>query len=230
VPRASAAGAALIRATHLAPADDAPRLVLADWYDEQGQHERAKLIRWMARVPSYCFSWRQSRWAQRPKHEHAEAQKAIRGLKPRLSALCREESGARRGIERVTMRRGLGESITLPAHVFLATTGELFAAQPFEEVHLSDLHPRSSRERPGAVHAMLCADTPVWEQWPAALFPDREAGAIVTYPDRRTAAADLSARAARHGRRVARILRDPPPLPWGRATAITELGAIRHVQ
>src|SRR4051794_20251943 len=118
MPGDSATGTALLRAVHLAPADDAPRLVLADWFDEQGQHERAKLIRWMVRVPSYQFFWRQSQWAWRPKHEHAEPVKAIRGLKPRLTTICREEWGGRRGVEQVTMRRGFAESIALPASVF----------------------------------------------------------------------------------------------------------------
>lgn len=35
----------LLRAVLLSPADDLPRLVLADWYDEHGQPERAEFIR-----------------------------------------------------------------------------------------------------------------------------------------------------------------------------------------
>lgn len=37
--------AALLRAILLCPADDAARLVLADWLDEHGEHERAEFIR-----------------------------------------------------------------------------------------------------------------------------------------------------------------------------------------
>jgi uncharacterized protein (TIGR02996 family) len=39
--------AALLRTILAAPADDAPRLVYADWCDEHGEPERAKLIRLM---------------------------------------------------------------------------------------------------------------------------------------------------------------------------------------
>jgi uncharacterized protein (TIGR02996 family) len=35
---------ALLAAVRAAPADDAPRLVYADWLDEHGRHEQAKLI------------------------------------------------------------------------------------------------------------------------------------------------------------------------------------------
>src|SRR5213078_3097387 len=37
--------AALLAAIRQAPADDAPRLVYADWLDEHGQPERAEFIR-----------------------------------------------------------------------------------------------------------------------------------------------------------------------------------------
>src|SRR5215207_7846509 len=37
--------AALLAAIRAAPADDAPRLVYADWLDEHGQPERAALLR-----------------------------------------------------------------------------------------------------------------------------------------------------------------------------------------
>jgi len=50
----------------VAPDDDAPRLVYADWLEEHGQPERAGLIRWMIRVPSYIFTWNQSRRVTRP--------------------------------------------------------------------------------------------------------------------------------------------------------------------
>src|SRR5687768_6728397 len=100
--------AALLRAVHDRPDDDVPRLVMADWFEEHGESDRASLIRWMIRVPSYQFTWNQARWATRPRHEHTEAVKAIRGLKPRLSALCGEEWGARRGVEQVFVRRGFG--------------------------------------------------------------------------------------------------------------------------
>lgn len=204
---------AFVRAIHLAPDDDAPRLVFADYLDEHGQHDRARLIRWMCRVPSYLFTWNQSRWAKRPKHEHKEEVKAIRGLKPRLSVLCREEWGPWRGVEQITMRRGFGESITLPSQVFLATAGELFAAHPFQAVTLPDLRTRNVWRQYGAVEASVSEGAPLWDHWPAALFPEMSPGTAVRYSNYRVAMADLSARAAGYGRRMAGVVREPPPLP-----------------
>ncbi len=204
---------AFIRTMHRSPDDDAPRLVFADWLDDHGEHERAALIRRMVRVPSYRFFWRQSRTAHRPKHEHKEPVNAIRGLKPKLSALCREEWGARRGVEQVVIRRGFAEAVTMPAHVFLATAGDLFARHPFREVHLSDLQPRASLVQSGTVEASLRPDEPVWDQWPAVLFPERSAGEFVRYSGWYDAMADLSRRAAGYGRRAAGVIVEPPPLP-----------------
>jgi uncharacterized protein (TIGR02996 family) len=139
---AGSEAAALLWAVLLAPDDEAPRLIFADWLEEHGEPDRAKVIRWMVRVPSYRFFWNQSRWAKRPKHKHAEAIKAIRGLKPRLSVLCQEEWALYRGVEQVVMRRGFAEAVTLPAYVFLSSAAELFSLHPFQDVLLSDLHPR----------------------------------------------------------------------------------------
>ena len=44
-PPTSMSDAALLAAIRAAPADDAPRLVYADWLDEHGQPERAEFIR-----------------------------------------------------------------------------------------------------------------------------------------------------------------------------------------
>jgi len=204
--------AALLRAVLLAPEDEAPRLVYADFLEDRGQADRARLIRWMIRVPTYRFFWRQSRLASRPKHEHKEAIKAIRGFNPRLTVLCRDEWGPRRGVEQVTMRRGFGEPITLPAQVFLATGGELFAAHPFTSVIPSDPHPRPSWGPFGPAEASVSGDVPIWDQWPPVLFPDKAPETTVHYPSFRAAEADLAVRAAGYGRRMAGIAREPPPL------------------
>jgi hypothetical protein len=166
----------------------------------------------MIAAPTCVSTWNQSRWAKLPKHQHKVTIKAIRRLKPRLSALYREEWGDRRGVEQMTMRHGFGESATLPAHVFLATACELFAVHPIQDVTLSDLHPRPSWDVSGAVEAKLSGDVPEWEQWPVVFFPDRAERQIVYYPNLRMPR-DLFRRAAGYGRRMAGMLREPPPLP-----------------
>jgi uncharacterized protein (TIGR02996 family) len=45
--------AALLRAILEAPADDAPRLVYADWLEENGEHERAEFIRVQAELAGH---------------------------------------------------------------------------------------------------------------------------------------------------------------------------------
>src|SRR5262249_35012110 len=115
----------------------------------------------------------------------------------RLSVLCQEEWGARRGVEQVTMRRGFGESISLPRPVSLAIAGEVFAQHPFQIVTLLNLHTRTVWEQPfGAVEATVSGDVPVWGHWPATLFPNKAPETTVRYPNSRAAMADLSARAA----------------------------------
>jgi uncharacterized protein (TIGR02996 family) len=55
MPGHSSTGAALLRAVCHSPADDAPRLVYADWLDEHGRPERAEFIRVqceLARLPA----------------------------------------------------------------------------------------------------------------------------------------------------------------------------------
>lgn len=66
--------AGLLSAIREAPADDLPRLVYADWLEDQGRHERGELIRlqlalargiawvqlncWPTRLPSGQYVWR----------------------------------------------------------------------------------------------------------------------------------------------------------------------------
>src|SRR4051812_4506141 len=98
---------ALLRAVVTGPTDDAPRLVYADWCDENGRPDRATLIRRMVAVPSAVFVWNQSTRAFRPRfwHDGTAMPKAIRNLKRDASAACREEWG-RLPVERVIVRRG----------------------------------------------------------------------------------------------------------------------------
>src|SRR5262245_26030833 len=41
---------ALVHAAKLSPEDDAPRLVLADWLDDHGEHDRAEFVRCQLRL------------------------------------------------------------------------------------------------------------------------------------------------------------------------------------
>jgi uncharacterized protein (TIGR02996 family) len=205
-------GPALVRAIHLAPDDDAPRLVLADWYDEHADPDRAALVRWMVRVPSYVLTWNQSRHAFRPRHTHREPVRLIRGLETRLAALCRDEWGIRPAVERAVMRRGFAEELTVRADAFLATAGGLFAAHPVRAVEFPDLRTGWALGPPATMAVTVSTDA-ADDHWPAAFFPDRALWDVITYPSRDAALADLSGRAAGFGRRPAGVMRAPPPLP-----------------
>ena len=91
-------GEAILRSVLLAPDDDAPRLIYADWLEEHGEQDRAYLIRRMVAAPTYTFFW--TRRLRQQRHIHSEPIRAIRGLKRRLSELTRADWGIGRTLIR----------------------------------------------------------------------------------------------------------------------------------
>jgi uncharacterized protein (TIGR02996 family) len=195
------------------PPPNAPRLILCDWLEENREEDRAALIRWMLRVPSYQFFWNQSDRAKRPRHEHRESIQAIRGLKARLATFCAELWAPRPAVERVIYRRGFAETITLPAAAFLDQAAQLFTAEPIEHVYLRDLYASHSFDRPGMFEARLATHHWYYDHWPAVLFPGQPEWSTLYYLSVDGAMADLSRHAAAYGRRAAGVKREPPPLP-----------------
>jgi uncharacterized protein (TIGR02996 family) len=202
---------AFIHAIHAAPHDAAPRLVYADWLDENGDPHRADLIRRMCRVPTYVFKW--SRRAQHGRHVHAESVGAIRGLRGRVEAVYRDEWVRLPGVELIQVSRGLIEYIAIGPQPFLALAGEIFARHPVRDVRLVGLHTWMSATRPGQYEGVLQPGRTDDRHWPLELFPEYAASASVFYTDYHMLILDLSRRAAGYGRRMAGVLREPPPLP-----------------
>ncbi len=69
---------ALLAAVCAAPGDDLPRLVLADWLDEHGEHERAEFIRVqcdLAKIPAYQTYNREPFWIPRCEPDYREWQR-----------------------------------------------------------------------------------------------------------------------------------------------------------
>jgi uncharacterized protein (TIGR02996 family) len=219
---------AFLRAIHAAPDDAAPRLVFADWLDEHGEPERADLIRRMIAAPSYTFFWNQCRRAKKPRHVHKETLRAICRLKGRLSAVCREKWSKLPDVERVTIRRGLAEAVTMPARPFLATAPQLFMRHPIQTITLSDFWAAYSFDRPGMFEVTLSVHPITPNGWPAVLFPEFSPQRTVFYPTRDEAAADLSRRAAGYGRRMAGVPREPPPLPLRGHALAAQFGPDGH--
>jgi uncharacterized protein (TIGR02996 family) len=112
------------------PDDDAPRLIYADWLDEQGQLERAEFIRVQCRLAAL-----DPRAPERP---------FLKGRQLQLLRRHRKEWAGplRRWAKEWHFHRGFVEHIRLPASVFLEHAAELFACAPIRMVHFVGLADR----------------------------------------------------------------------------------------
>jgi uncharacterized protein (TIGR02996 family) len=147
-------------------ADDAPRLILCDWLEDNGQPERAEFIRLgleMARLGDECSRAKAFRQVWPDQKPHPCGDCAYCDLLRRTEALVdrvhhtssiqdwRSHSmywGKRKeAIEQLSkepycfFRRGFVAAVTLPLATFMETAGELFRHNPIEEVRLSDRSP-----------------------------------------------------------------------------------------
>src|SRR5262245_16108928 len=111
------------------PADDAPRLIYADWLEEQGRAERAELIRVQVRraaLPEDAFEQRELSWAERDLvKEHANAWRAALPVLP--------------GVEWGEFARGfVTRARVQSAALFLQHAAALFATAPVQWVRIKD--------------------------------------------------------------------------------------------
>lgn len=106
-------GEALLRSILAAPADDAPRLVYADWLEDHGEGRRAADIRWGVR-----------------------SRAALTCSAPSVETFWCDGSS-------YTVRRGFIESVRFSTADFLAHAADLFAAHPIMAVRLTDRRPSS---------------------------------------------------------------------------------------
>jgi uncharacterized protein (TIGR02996 family) len=176
--------AGLLRAILEAPADDAPRLIFADWLEEKG---------WVGDGVHLRRAVQEKRVLTR------RFNKAI-GLGQHPSAPT--PAWARSVTGKATLRRGFVEQIRMPAHQFATIAGPLFSTQPVIEVDLTDVRPRWSfwawgwqwesdadRRRTG------------YQVIPAALFDCLDPRAANTWASGRAAFEALAAACVRFGRR-----------------------------
>jgi uncharacterized protein (TIGR02996 family) len=147
---------ALLASVLAAPADDAPRLVLADWLDENGRPERAKLVRAgiavaTAKRPGCCDRVGNTfvtdpapkivpcdcEWADlyRSETEAWAAWDALGELPLPFDFLSRHPAG--RYDSPCFFRRGFIESVTLPAEDWLAHADRILAEHPVTSVRLT---------------------------------------------------------------------------------------------
>jgi uncharacterized protein (TIGR02996 family) len=171
-------GDSLYRTILAAPADDAPRLVYADWLEENGHLERAELIRLMVHFPRDVARYRP----------------------PRPGSLYWPDAPGWLGYG---VRRGFVAEIECPPGLFLAHAADLFARHPITRVGLSDR--TVAVGEPGVWARLVPAAEimPASHFWPVELFPEAVAGDLLTFPSPVRAFAALSAAAVSFGRRVA---------------------------
>jgi uncharacterized protein (TIGR02996 family) len=202
-------GAALLRAVLVDPADDAPRLVYADWLEEHGEPGHAAFIRGQVRLAQP-----ETRTDPRLRRDAALEEAVLRQDAARYGSLpdnlwVAGDWGWDRGFVRTAR---------LPAAALLAHAAALFAAHPVARVFLTDRWPLLD---PGAWGWHLPFDsTPMSEDptiLPAELFgllegmtnPGDPAGdEFAHYPDGESALAALSGACVRFGRVKAGL----PPL------------------
>lgn len=150
--------AALLAAVIADPDDDTVRLAMADWWDENGQPERAEFCRVqveLARMPEHppkdictrkalpanrrcdgcktCTAWKAKRDALRRR------ERAI--LVPMNEQFNRWHAGIGCGLHKWDWSRGFVSSITLAAAAFMQHAEAIFRAQPVTGVALSDKNP-----------------------------------------------------------------------------------------
>jgi uncharacterized protein (TIGR02996 family) len=111
-------GRDLVRAVLVAPEDDAPRLIYADWLDEHGRPERAEFVRVqcaMDRIPPKTARWQ-------PLHDRAA----------RLEREWRSEwaGAALKRVQNVEFRRGFVDRVRLTVDQFLTSAADLLALEP----------------------------------------------------------------------------------------------------
>jgi uncharacterized protein (TIGR02996 family) len=160
------AGDVLLREVLERPADDSPRLILADWLDEHGDEARAEFIRlqveWARRFRCDCClpACAECRASQPLRYRASDILDvwAKHWLPPPFAGLvfgfgkCGEvlfpRVKAETGWVSAVFRRGFVAEARLPCADFLAHAAALFGSQPVTRVELSD---RAARESgPGA--------------------------------------------------------------------------------
>jgi uncharacterized protein (TIGR02996 family) len=119
------------------PADDAPRLVYADWLDDHGRPERAEFIRLQcrrARLP-----------ADHPEQEQLAAREA--DLMTRYETSWRAGLPELEGVTWEDFSRGFVEAASLAsAEAFLLQGQAVFEAAPVCRVRLGQINPAGARE------------------------------------------------------------------------------------
>jgi uncharacterized protein (TIGR02996 family) len=149
----------LLRAICAAPDDDLPRLVAADWLDENGEPERAEFIRVQIereRNDRPDLKWREQALLGNPLCGALWALEACPNL-VQMNPGSQLRDLAVSGSERVRFRRGFPDRITCSAADWLRHGSGVVPRQPVQEIYLTrcdDLPPEQWWEMLGTLRQM----------------------------------------------------------------------------
>lgn len=204
---------ALVRAVCEDPQDDLPRLVYADWMEENGFAKRAEFVRESIRLergdwacPLMFMSCPESLNYEFKKIALSGCQKCQEWAKLCLKINTMQAGfTTAAGTVRLTYSRGFADGVVMESRRFLGDAADLFVCQPILRVRLTDLSPYSAaidrkrwfrRDDQIPEHASakcLLPDQLTAEGWE---FP-------AVFPTVGEAQDALSRACVRHGRRVA---------------------------
>lgn len=130
---------ALLAGVRAAPRDDAPRLVLADWYDERGLAELAAFVRWQVghRRSTAGLEWPRFGTTANCWFREDRGERPPPDLVPWFSAHALAATVGYSADWAWTWHRGFVARLALPADDALDCLGPLLAAWPITTVRLT---------------------------------------------------------------------------------------------
>jgi uncharacterized protein (TIGR02996 family) len=223
-------GRAFLRAVCERPADDAPRLILADWLEEMGDADRAEFIRLQIHLEAACRGdqvWRQFLWLSPALEAGRPELRAAADRAGTLLARNREkwiwpvpELKEGRYTRDPQFRRGFMLGLASSGAALVRDARAIFSVQPITGVALTLWEGEIGGGRGGAVlyDADLTRRGERRERLPGPIFaclaeaglPCHVQGVRAEYPEEMSGTSLVSRAAVAYGRRQAGL----PPLKW----------------
>lgn len=179
-------GAALLAAVLANPDDDAPRLIMSDWWDEHGQSGRAEFVRVQAALASLP-AWVPGRPNEQGVISHGVPNARVEALRRREDELLSAQVGPPgrlndgswswplwQWLSYWRWRRGFIVAVGCTAESWLEHGDAIVAAAPVEEVTLTTVPPQAWR-----AETLLRGAWPRVRHWhlPRTVEPSRTHGA-----------------------------------------------------
>jgi uncharacterized protein (TIGR02996 family) len=124
---------AFLQAILADPDDDAPRLIYADWLDEQGESQRAEFIRVQCAL------------ARAPRHDPAWGELWDRQRDLIVANGNGWSAALRQFVTNYWCRRGFADEVWLSGQALLAHAATIFAMAPLRTAHVREIGPEGVR-------------------------------------------------------------------------------------